>query len=141
MLNWNFSLTRVARFSRILILTAMPLAFVACGSEQDDASAAEPAKLAAQRAGSTAKTDDAEKVGCALEYTDCLLKSWPKVLKDGLKPITECTREAEDCGLFDELPDAGLPGATRSPTCGFELAECYLKNPTKPSACSTIKCP
>jgi len=132
--DWNFI--------RILVV-GLPVLAVGCGDAPDeDESTSEVQTLAAQGTATKPSPSDAKKVECAFEYTDCLLKAWPKVLgKAGLSPITECTREAEACGLFEDLGDAGMPGVTTSPTCGFEMAECFLKNPTQPSKCSDLKCP
>lgn len=123
-------------FGTALVAAALSLSIIGCGAPQDDDAVdeAEP-ELAAQVTGPRA---DAAKTACALKFTECLASSWMKVLSPaGIAPLTACVRDAEACGLFADAPDAGT-GVT--PTCGFEIADCYLKNPRNPSKCQDLPC-
>lgn len=112
-----------------------------CGAADDGSADDQPtvaAQIAAPRADAGSATSSATQTRCAIEYTECLLGAWNAVLTPrGLNPVTHCTAKAEACGLFDDAPDAGT---NLTPSCGMEIADCYLKNPSNPGKCSDLPC-
>jgi hypothetical protein len=132
MRTWRHTTIRAA-----LLTAAMALSAVGCGAQQDDEAGDDGETAIVAQV--VAPQSDAAKTKCATAYTRCLLGAWDDVLKPstGLTPLTKCTREAETCGLFEDAPDAGT-GLT--PTCGFEVADCYLKNPGNSAKCQQLPC-
>lgn len=107
----------------------------ACGEPLDD-EAVESEQTVSAQVGSPAAAD--RKATCALAFTDCTVHAWGNVLTPSvLSPMTECVRAAEKCGLFKGPADAGPP---LSPTCGLEIADCYIKNPGNIAKCRALPC-
>ena len=122
----------------LLVAAALSATAVGCG-EGADVSADDEPTVAAQVVGARLDGGAATETRCAVQYTECLLGAWDDVLGPGkgIGSLTECTRKAETCGLFENAPDAGT---NLTPTCGFEVADCYLKNPSNPSKCQELPC-
>lgn len=123
----------------MLALALMSTLAIGCGEAADDESAIEAEEEATAEAEARATgPQSAQATQCAVQYAGCLLGAWSAVLTPaGLTPLTKCTQQAEQCGLFDGAPDSGTGLA---PSCGFEIADCYLKNPKTPSKCRLLPC-